>query len=99
MPFVLCGGEAKSLTLRKESRLRMFESGVLWRAFGPKRGEVTGEWRRLHNDELSDLYCSPNITRVIKSRRMRWSGHVVCEGDRRGACRVLLGRPEGKRPL
>ena len=67
--------------------------------FGPKRDEVTGEWRKLHNEELNDLYCSPNIVRVIKSRRMRWAGHVARMGERRGVYRVLVGKPEGKRPL
>ena len=61
--------------------------------------EVTGEWRKLHNEELNDLYCSPNIVRVIKSRRMRWAGHVACMGERRGVYRVLVGKPERKRPL
>ena len=69
------------------------------RIFGPRRDEVTGEWRRLHNEELNDLYCSPNIVRVIKSRRMRWTGHVACMGEERGVYRVLVGKPEGKRPL
>jgi len=64
----------------------------LRRIFGPKRGEVTGEWRKLHNEELNDLYCSPNIVRVIKSRRMRWAGHVARMGERRGVYRVLVGR-------
>jgi len=77
----------------------MFENMVLRRIFGPKRDEVTGEWRKLHNEELNDLYCSPNIFRVIKSRRMRWAGHVACREERRGAYRVLVGKPEGKRPL
>jgi hypothetical protein len=77
----------------------VFENRVLRRIFGPKRDEVTGEWRRLHNEELYDLYSSPNIIRVIKSRRMRWAGHVACMGEGRGAYRVLVGRPEGRRPL
>ena len=72
---------------------------VLRRIFGPRRDEVTGEWRRLHNVQLNDLYCSPNILRVIKSRRMRWAVHVVSMGEERGAYRVLVGKPEGKRPL
>jgi len=75
----------------------MFENRVLRRIFGPKRDEVTGEWRKLHNEELNDLYCPPNIVRVIKSRRMRWVGHVACM--RRGVYRVLVGKPEGKRPM
>jgi hypothetical protein len=77
----------------------VFENRVLRRMFGPKRDEVTGEWRRLHNEELNDLYSSPNIIRVIKSRRMRWMGHVARMGEGRGAYRVLLGRPERRRPL
>jgi hypothetical protein len=72
---------------------------VLRRVFGPKRDEVTGEWRRLHNEELNDLYSSPNIIRVIKSRRVRWAGHVARMGEGRGAYRILVGRPEGRRPL
>jgi len=71
----------------------------LRRVFGPKRDEVTGEWRKLHNEELSDLYTFPNIVRVVKSRRMRWAGHVACMGEGRGAQRVLVGKLEGKRPL
>jgi hypothetical protein len=69
----------------------VFENRVLRRIFGPKRDEVTGEWRRLHNEELCDLYSSPNVIQVIKSRRMGWAGHVACMGDRRGAYRVLVG--------
>ena len=69
------------------------------RIFGPKRDEVTGEWRKLHNEELKGLYSSPNIVRVIKSRRMRWAGHVAHMGEGRGVYRVLVGKPEGKRPL
>jgi len=83
--------------VREERRLRVFEKRVLRKIFGPKRDEVTKEWRKLHNEELNDLYCSPNIVRVIKSRRMRWAGHVARMGDSRGVYRVLVGKPEGKR--
>ena len=72
---------------------------MLRRIFGPKRDRVTGENRKLHNEELNDLYCSPNIVRVIKSRRMRWEGHVACIEERRDVHKVLVGKPEGKRPL
>jgi len=72
---------------------------VLRRVFGPERDEVTGEWRKLHNEELSDLYPLPNIVRVVKSRRMRWAGHVARMGQGRGVHMVLVGKPEGKRPL
>jgi hypothetical protein len=88
-----------SLTLREEQRLRVLENRVLRRIFGPKRDEETGEWRRLHNEELNDLYSPPNIIRVIKSRRLRWAGHVARMGEERGAYRILVGRPEGRRPL
>ena len=77
----------------------MFENTALRRIFGRKRDEVTGEWRKLHNEELNDLFFSPNIVREIKSRRMRWAGHVARMGAERGVCRVLVGKPEGKRPL
>ena len=77
----------------------MFENMVLRRIFGPRRDEVTREWRRLHNEEQNDLYSSPNIVRVIKSRRMRWAGHVARVGEDREAYRALVGKPEGKRPL
>jgi hypothetical protein len=80
LPVVLYGCETWSLTLRGERRLRVFENRVLRRLFGPKRDEITGEWRKLHNEELHDLYSSPYIVRVIKSRRMRWAGHVVRMG-------------------
>ena len=76
----------------------MFENSVQRSVFGPKRGEVTGEWRKLHNEELSDQYSLPNIVRVVKSRRIIWAGHVARMG-RRGVHRVLVGKPEGKRPL
>ena len=80
-----------SLTLREERSQRVFENRVLRRIFGPKSDEVTGEWRELHNEELNDLYCSPNIVRVIKSRSMRWAGHVARMGETRAVYRVLLG--------
>jgi hypothetical protein len=83
--------------LREEHRLRLFENKVL--RFRPKRDEVTGEWRRLHNEELNDLYSSPNIIRMIKSRRMMQAGHVARMGEGRGAYRILVRRPEGRRPL
>jgi hypothetical protein len=84
--------------LREEHRLRVFENRVWRRIFGPKR-EEDGSWRKLHNDELHSPYSSPNIVRVIKSRKMRWVGHVSRMGERRGVYGVLVGRPEGKRPL
>jgi hypothetical protein len=77
----------------------VFENRVLRRIFGPKRDEVTGEWKKLHNEELRDLYSSPSIIRIIKSRRMRWVGHVAREGEKRNSYRLLVGKPEGKRPL
>ena len=99
LPVVLYGCEAWSLTLREKRKLSVFENMVLRRIFGPRRDEVTGEWRRLHNKELNDLYSSPNIVRVIKSIRMRWAGHVARMGEGRGVYRVLVGKPEGKGPL
>jgi hypothetical protein len=80
--------------LREECRLRVFENRVLRRIFGPKMDKVTGEWRKLHNEELDDLYCSPHIIQVIKLRRMRLAGNVACMGERRGVYRVLVGKPE-----
>ena len=77
----------------------MFENRVLRRIFGAKRDEVTGEWRKLHNEKLNDLYSSPSSVRVIKPRRVRWAGHIACMWEKRGVCRVLVGKPEGKRPL
>jgi hypothetical protein len=79
--------------------LRIFENRVLRRIFGPKRDEVTRGWRKLHNKELHGLYSSPSIVRVIKARRMRWAGHVARMGEVRGAYNILVGRPEGRRPL
>src|SRR5215469_12756938 len=99
LPVVLNGCETWSLTLREERRLRVYENRVLRRVFGPKRDEVTGEWRKLHNEELRDLYSLPNIVRMVKSRRMRWVGHVARMGEGRGVYRVLVRKPEGKRPL
>jgi hypothetical protein len=85
--------------LREERKLRVFENMVLRRIFGPRRDEVTGEWRRLHNEELNGLYPSPNIVRVIKWRRMRWAEHVARTGEVRVVYRFLVEKPEGKRPL
>ena len=99
LPVVLFGCEAWSLTLSEERKLRVFENMVLRRIFGPRRDEVTGEWRRLRSEELNDLYSSRNIVRVIKSRRMRWAGHVARMGEERQVYRVLMGKPEGKRSL
>jgi hypothetical protein len=96
---VLYGCETWSLTIREKRRLMVFENRVLRRVFGPKRDEATGEWRKLHIEELNYLYSLPNIVRVVKSRRMRWAGHVARMGEERGVHRVLVGKPEGKRPL
>jgi len=85
--------------LKEEGRLRVYENRVLRRIFGPKRDEVTGEWRKVHKEELNDLYSSPNIFRVIKLIRKRWVGHVARMGERRGICRGLVGKPKGKRAL
>jgi len=95
LPVALYGCETWPLTLREERRLRVFENRML-RIFGPKRDEVTGELRKLHNVELNDRYCSPNIVGVFKSRRIRWVGHVARMWEKRGVYRVLVGKPEGK---
>jgi hypothetical protein len=94
LPFVLYGCETWSLTW-----LRVFEDKVLRRIFGPKRDKVTREWRKLHNEELNDVYFSPNIVQVIKLRQMRWVGHVACMGERSSMQRVLMGKCEGKNHL
>jgi hypothetical protein len=99
LPVVLYGCETWSLTLREDHRLRVFENRVLRRIFGPKRDEVTGEWRKLRNEELHNLYSSPDIIRQVKSRRMRLAGHVARMGDERKVYKVLVGKPEGKNHL
>jgi hypothetical protein len=99
LPVVLYGCETCSLTSREEHRLRVFENRVLRRIFGPKRDEVTGEWRKFHSEELNILYSSSNIIRQIKSRRMRWAGHVALMEEERNVYRVMMGKLEGKRPL
>jgi hypothetical protein len=99
LPVVLKGCETWSLTLREQHRLKVFENRVLRRIFGHKRDKVTGDWRKLHNGELHNLYSSPDIIRQIKSWRMRWAGHVARMGEGRNVYRVLVGKPEGKRPL
>jgi hypothetical protein len=99
LPVVLYGCKTWSPTLREEHRLRVFENRVLSRILGPKRDEVTAEWRKLHNEVLRDLYSSSSIIRIMKSRRMRWAGHVARMGEKRYAYRLLVGKPEGRRPL
>jgi hypothetical protein len=92
LPVVLYGCETWSLTLKEEHRLRVFENRVLSIIFGPKRDEVTGEWRKLHNEELNILYSSQNIVRQIKSKRMRWAEHVARMGEERNVHRILMGK-------
>jgi hypothetical protein len=96
---VLYGCETWFLTLREEHRLRVFENKVQRRIFGRKRGKVTGGWRILHNEELRDLYFSPDIIRMIKSARITWAGHEARIVRKRNAYGLLVGKPEGKRPL
>jgi hypothetical protein len=99
LPVVLYGCETWSLTLREEHRLRVFENRVLRRIYGPKRDEVTREWRKLHNEDLHNLYSSSNIIRQVKSRGMRWAGHMARMGEERKVYKVLVVNLEGKRPL
>ena len=99
LPVVLYGCETWSLTLREERRLRGFENRELRRVIGPKTDEVIGEWRKLHNEKLNDLYTLPNIVRVVKSRRMIWAGHVARMGEDRVVHRVLMGKPERKEAI
>ena len=94
LPVVLYGCKTWSITLRGQHRLSVFENRVLRRIFGPRMDRVTGEWRKLHNEELNDLYYAPNIVRVIKSKIMRWMGYVARMVERGGVCRVLVGKPE-----
>jgi hypothetical protein len=99
LPVVLYGCETWSLTLREEHRLRLFENRFLRRMFGTNRDEITGEWRKLHNEELHILCSSPNIIRQIKSKRTRWAGHVARVGEERNVYKVLMEKSEGKIPL
>jgi hypothetical protein len=99
LPVVLYGCEAWSLTLKEEHRLRMFENRVLRRIYDPKRDEVTRDWRKLHNEELHTFYSSSNTIRMIKLRGMKRAGHVARMGETRNIYRILVGKPEGKRPL
>jgi hypothetical protein len=96
LAVVLYGCATWSLTLREEHRLRVFENRVLRRILGLKGDEVTGEWRKLHNEELRDLYSSPGMIRIIKLRRIRWTGHVARMRYKRNAYRLLVGNPEGE---
>jgi hypothetical protein len=99
LPVVLYGCETLYLTLREEHRLRMSENRVPRRIFGPRRDEVTGGWRKLHNKELHNLYFLLNIIRMVKLRRLRCAGHVARMSKKRNACRFLVGKPERKRPV
>jgi hypothetical protein len=99
LPVVLYGCEKWSLTVREEYKQRVFENRMLRRIFGPKRDGVTEGWRKLHNEELHNLYSSSSIIRIIKSRRMRWAGHMARMGEKRNVYKLLVGKPEGKRPL
>jgi hypothetical protein len=96
LPVVLYGCDSWSLTLREAHRLEVFENRVLRKIFGPKRDEVTEEWRKLHTEELHDLYSSPSTIGIMKARRMRWAGHVARMGERRNAYRSLVGKARGK---
>jgi hypothetical protein len=97
--LVVYGHETCSLTVREEHKLRVFENRVLRRIFRPKRDGMTGGWRKQHNEELHNLYSSRNIIRIIKSRRMRWAEHAARMGEKRNVDRILVEKPEGKRPL
>jgi hypothetical protein len=99
LPVVLYGCETWYLTVREEHTLRVFENRILRRIFGPKRDGMTRGWIKLYNEQLHNLYSSPSIIRIIKSKRMRWTGHVARMGEKRNVYRLLVGKPEGKRPL
>ena len=99
LPVILYGCESWSTTLADEHKLHVFENKVLRKIYGPKRDEMTGEWRRLHNEELHGLYDSPDVVKIMKSRRLRWAGHVARMGEKRRLYSILVGRPDGKRPL
>jgi hypothetical protein len=99
LSLVSYGCETWSLTLREEHRLRMFLRTVLRKIFGPKRDEVIRGWRKLHNEELHNMHSSSNIIRIMKSKSMRWAGHIAHMGGKRKGYRVSVGKPEGKRPL
>jgi hypothetical protein len=96
LPAVLYGYETWSLTLREKHRLQVSENRVLRRIFGPMRDEIIGGWRKLHNEELHNLYSSPNMMRLIKSRKMGWAGHVACMGEKLNAYRILVGSQKEK---
>jgi len=97
--FLFYTGVKLGCLLREERKLRVFEKRVLRKIFGPKKDKVAGKWRKLHNEEINDLYSSPNTVQTIKSGRMRWAGHLDFMGERRGVYRVLVGKPKGRRPL
>jgi hypothetical protein len=99
LPVVLYGCETWPLAVREEHKLKVLENRVLRRIFGPKKDGVTGGWRKLYGEELHNLYSSPRIIRIVKSRRMRWAGHVAQMGEKRNVYRLLVGKPEGKGPL
>ena len=99
MPVILYGYESWNTTLADEHKLRVFENKGLRKIYGPKRDEMTGEWRRLHNEELHGLYDSPDVVRIMKSRRLRWAGYVARMGEKRRLYSIVVGKPEGKRPL
>ena len=99
MPVIVYGCESWSTTLANEHKLRVFENKVLRKIYGPKRDEITGEWRRLHNEELQGLYVSPDIIRIMKSQRLRWAGHVARMGEKQRLYSIVVGKPEEKKPL
>jgi hypothetical protein len=99
LPAVLYGFETWSLTLKEKHKLKVFENRVLRKIFGLKMDEIRGVWRKLHTEDLPNLYSSPNVIKTIKARRMEWAGHVARMGEKRIAYRILVRKPEGKRPL